>query len=70
VQCAFQSRNLCHSTVGIDGMAGAPIVLKIYEHSSHSLHFFGTFILELFIEFFFAAVMFIKVNANGQVRLR
>jgi hypothetical protein len=46
------------------------VVLKIRKHSSDFLHFFGTFILELYIEFLSAPVMFIKFNANTQVHLR
>jgi hypothetical protein len=67
VQCAFQSQDLC---LGTNGMARAPAVLKICNHSSNSLQFFGTFILELYVEFLSTTVMFIKINANGQVRLR
>jgi hypothetical protein len=31
------------------------------------LQIFGTFILKLYVEFLFATIMFIKINANGQV---
>ena len=49
---------------------GALAVLKIYIHSSDFLYFFGTFILELYIEFLSTPVMFIKFNANAQVHPR
>jgi hypothetical protein len=70
VQYSFQSWDLCRSTVGSNTLARAPAVLKIHRHSSNSLQFFGTFILELYVEFLFATIMFIKFNANGQVRPR
>jgi hypothetical protein len=46
------------------------MVLKICKHSLDSLQFLGTFISKLNEEFFFATVMFIKINANRQVRPR
>jgi hypothetical protein len=49
---------------------GALAVLKIRIYSSDFLYFFGTFILELYIEFLSALVMFIKFNANAQVHPR
>jgi hypothetical protein len=70
VQCEFQSWDLYRNAIGTDPKAGAPVVLKIRKHSSDFLHFFGTFILELYIEFLSAPVMFIKFNANTQVHLR
>jgi hypothetical protein len=45
-------------------------MLKIRKHSSDFLYFFGTFILELQVEFLSVPVMFIKFNANEQVRPR
>jgi hypothetical protein len=45
-------------------------VLKICKHFLDFLHFFGTFILELYVEFLSAFVIFIKFNTNGQVRPR
>jgi hypothetical protein len=38
-----------------------PSVLKIRKHSYDFLHFFGTFILELYVEFLSAPVMFINL---------
>jgi hypothetical protein len=43
-------------------------VLKIRKHSYDFLYFFGTFIFELYVEFLSTPVMFIKFNANAQVR--
>jgi hypothetical protein len=70
VQCVFQSRDPCLTTVGNDSRAGALVGLKIRKNSSNLLQFFGTFILKLYIELFSATVMFIKLNTNGQVRPR
>jgi hypothetical protein len=44
--------------------------LKIYKHSLDFLHFFGTFISKLYVEFLSIFVMFIKFNTNGQVHPR
>jgi hypothetical protein len=70
VQCAFQSRDPCQTTVSTDGRARALMGLKICKHSSNLLQFFGTFILELYVGLLSATVMFIKLNANGQVHPR
>jgi hypothetical protein len=67
VLCAFHSRDSYHTTVDTDGSGWAPVGLKIYKHSSNLLQFFGTFILGLYAELLSAIVMFIKLNANGQV---
>jgi hypothetical protein len=45
-------------------------MLKIYKHSSDFLHFYGTFILELYVEFLSTFVVFIRFNTNGQVHPR
>jgi hypothetical protein len=45
-------------------------VLKIYKHSSDFLHFYGTFILELYVEFLSTFVVFNRFNTNGQVHPR
>ena len=66
--CAFHSQDPYQTIVGADGSIRALVGLKIYKHSSDLLQFFGTFILELYVELLFAIVMFIKLNANGQVR--
>jgi hypothetical protein len=57
----------CHRHQRIDR---ALAVLKIYKHSLDFLYFFGTFILELYLEFLSAFVMSIKFNTNGQVHPR
>jgi hypothetical protein len=38
-----------------------PAVLKICKHSSNFLHFYGTFILELYVEFLSTFVVFSKI---------
>jgi hypothetical protein len=70
VQCAFQSRDPYQTTIGIDGRVWALMGLKIRKHSSDLYQFFGTFILELYVELLSTTVMFIKLNANGQVHPR
>jgi hypothetical protein len=70
VLCAFHSQDPYQTTVGTDSSIRALVGLKIRKHSSDLLQFFGTFILELYIELLYAIVMFIKLNANGQVHLR
>ena len=45
-------------------------MLKIHKHSYIFLHFFGTFIFELYVEFLSMPIMFIEFNANVQVRPR
>jgi hypothetical protein len=45
-------------------------VLKICKYSSDFLHFYGTFISELYVEFLSTVVVFIKFNTNGHVHPR
>jgi hypothetical protein len=70
VLCTFHSRDPCQTTIGTNNSVGARVELKIRKNSSDLLQFFGTFILELYVELLSTIVMFIKLNANGQVRPR
>jgi hypothetical protein len=70
VLCTFQSQDSCQTIVSTDNSVGARVGLKIHKNSSDLLQSFGTFILELYVELLSAIVMFIKFNANGQVRPR
>jgi hypothetical protein len=46
-------------------LAGAPVVLKIRKHSSDFLHFFGTLILEQYIEFLSAPDDMLNVEVDN-----
>jgi hypothetical protein len=67
VHWAFHSWDLYQSAISTDAFAGALAVLKIYKHCSGFLHFYGTFISELYIEFLSTFVVFNRFNTNGQV---
>ena len=68
--CAFHSQDPCQTTINTNDSVGAPVGLKIRKHPSDLLQFLGTFIYELYVELLCAIVIFIKLNANGQVHPR